>query len=57
MKANTNLTENYVHSVSNHTKLVRRGDNPNKKTFMYISYVSCIHWLNIHKPYKLNRLD
>ena len=34
--------------ASNHTKLVCQGDNPNKKTLMYILYVLCGYRLNVH---------
>ena len=40
--------QGYVHLTSNRTKLVRRGDNQNKKTLVYIPYVSCSYRLNIH---------
>ena len=48
--------QDYVHLSSNHTKLVRQGDNSNKKTLMYIPYDSYNYRLNTHNPYKLNKL-
>ena len=35
--------QDYACLASNHTKLVRQGDNPNKKIIMYISYVLCVY--------------
>ena len=47
--------QDYICSVSNHMKLVRRGDNPNKEALMYIPYISCIHSLSKTLTYKLER--
>ena len=38
----------YVHLAYNHAKLTRRGDNPKKKIFIYVPYVSRNHRLIIH---------
>ena len=43
---NRTFLECLISLTSNHMKLVRRGDNPNKETLMYISYVSCSYRLS-----------
>jgi len=40
--------QDYVCSSFNHTKLVRRGYNPNKKTLMYIPCVSFSYKVKLH---------
>jgi len=40
------FSECLISSASNHTKLVRRENNPYKKAFMYIPYVSCNYKLS-----------
>jgi len=39
---------NCINSISGSMRLVRRGDNPNKKTHIYIPYTSLHHQLGIY---------
>jgi len=44
-----------ISPASNHTKLVHRGNNPNKKTLIYMPYVSCNFRLSGMLTCKLER--
>jgi len=35
-----------INSVYGFTELIRRGDNPNKKTLIYIPHIRCHHHLS-----------